>query len=376
MQTACTRITTHSRLPIALGGGFRFMATPLIATMLVACAANGQSACDADANGDGAVGSADITQVLSDWGACAGCSSDFNRDGIVDAADITILLSFWGSPCEPLSWASVIEFAPNAEVVSNAGLRRAIAATGLPWRVRDNASGIEMLLVPPGAFAMGCSSGAGESCFVDEFPVHAVALTEAFYIGRFEVTQGEWTAVTGSNPAYFCAPAYPDGAARPVERVTLAMIGAFLKHTGLRLPTEAEWEYAYRGGATTPFHSTAMHPDGIDDPSRVGDIAWYEGNNGELRAADWGTKRVGTKAANALGVHDMAGNISEWVSDWYGGYPEEPQIDPTGPETGSDRILRGGDWMSPAYFLRASVRSAIWADTANLNHGFRVARHP
>jgi formylglycine-generating enzyme required for sulfatase activity len=270
----------------------------------------------------------------------------------------------------------VLEFAPNAEVVPNADLRKAISATGLPWRVRDNASGIEMLLVPPGAFAMGCSSGASESCFVDEFPVHAVALTGAFYIGRFEVTQGEWTAVTGSNPAYFRAPDYPDGAARPVERVTLAMIGSFLKRTGLRLPTEAEWEHAYRGGSTTPFHSTAIHPDGIDDLARVGDIAWYEVNNGEFLAADWGTKPVGTKAANALGVHDMAGNISEWVSDWYGAYPEEPQIDPTGPETGSDRILRGGDWMSSAHSLRASVRSAIWSDTANLNHGFRVARHP
>jgi len=353
-------------------------ALALAASLGAASVARGQTACDADLNGDRVVGAADLATVLSAWGACAGCAADLNRDGAVDAADLGALLSLWGASCNQLPWATVLEQAPDPAVVTNAPLRKAIAATGLPWRVRDNGTNIEMLLVPPGTFDMGCSASTMFACIADESPVHTVTLTNAFYLGRYEVRQSQWTAVVGANPSYFKGPAYPNAVNRPVEMVSWNAIQGFLTTTGLRLPSEAEWEYAYRAGTTTAFHSMPGASAGSSDDALLTSIAWFAGNNGNPGASNWGTKVVGLKAANALGLFDMAGGVIEWMNDWHSAtyYATSPAVNPPGPSTGMGRVVRGGSWIDGSDFLRASRRDLNAPANANFCTGFRVARTP
>jgi formylglycine-generating enzyme required for sulfatase activity len=341
-------------------------------------AAHAQTACEADIDADGTVGAPDLAALLGAWGACSGCASDVNDDGLVNAADLSALLGLWGGTCSQLPWATVLEFAPNPAVVTNGALRKAIAATGLPWRVRDNASQIEMLLVPQGTFDMGCSASNQFACASDgrESPVHAVTLTNAFYLGRYEVTQAQWTARMGSNQSAFQSASAQVPAAevpnRPVENVSWNTIQGFLSATGLRLPTEAEWEYAYRAGTTTAFHSMPGFPNGTNDDTQVGNIAWFSSNSASQ------TRPVGGKAANALGLHDMSGNVIEWCSDWYSGtyYASSPPTNPPGPATGAARVRRGGSWGVDSNFLRSSYRTYVAPGFANFNLGFRVARAP
>ena len=279
-----------------------------------------------------------------------------------------------------VSWATVLEWEPNAAVVTNTTMRNAITASGLPWKVLDNGTNIEMLLVPAGTFTMGCSASTQFSCEPGgyESPTHQVTLTQAFYMGRYEVTQTQWTAKMGSNPSLFSG--YSDSPSRPVERVSWNMIASgsssFMSITGLRLPTEAEWEYAYRAETTTAFHSYPAQPNGFNDDLLVGNIAWYLGNNGES-GSTYGTKAVGGKRANGLGLFDMAGNVSEWCQDWLGQYSSASVTNPTGPTTGSFRMLRGGDWVSNSTDCRASNRGdTITPDFIYKSIGFRVARNP
>jgi formylglycine-generating enzyme required for sulfatase activity len=204
---------------------------------------------------------------------------------------------------------------PDPAVVTDPALRAAIIATGRPWRIRDTATQVEMLLVPPGTFQMGCIEGSDQfGCTPAEQPVHHVTLPHAFYMSRHELTQAQWMATMGSNPSMFQGQA--DSASRPVEQVSWNAIQAYLGATGMRLPTEAEWEYACRAGTQTPFHN------GSTDDATLGALAWFGsccgGNSGER------THAVGGKAANALGFHDMLGNVWEWVTDGYGPYPDEP----------------------------------------------------
>ena len=339
-------------------------------------AAHAQTACDADIDGDGVVGGEDLSGILASWGACTGCSADINGDGLVDGNDLGAMLVLWGSTCQPLSWTTVLEFAPDPAVVTNGALRKAIAATGLPWRVRDNGTQIEMLLVPPGTFNMGCSPSDQFSCNSNENPVHAVTLTNAFYIGRYEVTQAQWTARMGSNPSWFQGASAQVPAAqvpnRPIEEVSWNMIQGFLSATGLRLPTEAEWEYAYRAGTTTAFHSMPGFPNGTNDDNQGGNIAWFGSNSASQ------TRPVGGKAANALGLHDMAGNVWEWVNDRYSStyYASSPSTNPPGPATGTDRVLRGGSWYLDTHNLRSSNRINNPLGSIGTSIGFRVARAP
>jgi formylglycine-generating enzyme required for sulfatase activity len=262
-------------------------------------------------------------------------------------------------------------------VVWDANLRAAITATGLAWRVKDTATHIEMLLIPPGSFRMGCSASNQSGCFSDESPVHPVTLTNAFYLGRYEVTQAQWQARMGSNPSYFQSPSSDVPAAqvpsRPVEYVTWNMIasaGGFMAQTGMRLPTEAEWEYAYRAGTTTAFHGFTGYPNGTNFDSLVGNIAWFSSNSNSQ------TRPVGGKAGNGFGLHDMAGNVWEWVNDWSGSYSSSAQTDPTGPTTGYYRVYRGGCWCGYTNNLRASGRNGITPDNTADGIGFRVARTP
>jgi formylglycine-generating enzyme required for sulfatase activity len=275
------------------------------------------------------------------------------------------------------AWATLIEAQPDPAVVTDPALRAAIAATGYAWRVRDTATQIEMLLIPPGTFQMGGSASQQFECWSHENPVHTVTLTNAFYMGRYEVTQAQWEAPMGSNPSEFQSASAQVPAAqvpnRPVERVSWKTIQSFLAQTGMRLPTEAEWEYAYRAGTTTAFHGYTGNLSGTNDDNLVGKIAWFTLNsNGQ-------TRPVGGKLANGYGLHDMAGNVHEWVNDWYGKYSSSPQTNPTGPASGAYRVVRGGSWDYDPDSLRASLRY-IFSPGSAINSvryvGFRVARTP
>jgi len=272
-----------------------------------------------------------------------------------------------------IDWGTVLEVLPDPEVVTDPEWRERIIATGLPWRVRDNASQIEMLLVPPGTFMMGCSPSLQFPCFGNENPVHEVTLTQAFYLGRFEVTQAQWTAVMGSNPSYFQSPSSQVPAEqvpnRPVEKVSWDMIQGFEAETGLRLPTEAEWEYACRAGTQTAFN---LPPDGTYDDGLLGQLAWFDSNS-SLQ-----THPVGQKQANNLGLHDMHGNVWEWVQDWYNSnyYAQSPSVDPPGPINGWDRVLRGGSWGGISKYCRASNRGGSFPSDDDGSFGFRAARTP
>jgi formylglycine-generating enzyme required for sulfatase activity len=192
-----------------------------------------------------------------------------------------------------------------------------------------------------------------------------VTLTQAFYMGRYEVTQSQWwSTMMGSNPSTFQGANYPDAANRPVENVSWNAIQGFLSGTGMRLPSEAEWEYACRAGTTTAFNN------GSSDVATVGDIAWYNGNSGNQ------THAVGGKAANALGLHDMSGNVYEWVNDRSAGYSSGPQTNPTGPVSGGYRVLRGGSFGFSTLLLRSSHRYSLTPASASWYSGFRVARNP
>jgi formylglycine-generating enzyme required for sulfatase activity len=200
-----------------------------------------------------------------------------------------------------------------------------------------------------------------------------VTLTKPFYLGRYEVTQAQWQARTGSNPSSFVPPTFSDEPTRPVEEVSWNdIVNDFQPGTGLRLPTEAEWEYAYRAGTTTAFHGYAAMPNGFNEDSLVGNIGWFY---------DWVTHPVGQKAANGFGLYDMAGNVEEWCADRYGQdyYSSQPANDPVGPSSAllhPLRVLRGGSWNYNSAYLRASSRQDISPDLVSNIYGFRVARTP
>jgi formylglycine-generating enzyme required for sulfatase activity len=263
----------------------------------------------------------------------------------------------------------VVEWFPDPAVVTDPVLRAAISDTGRPWRVRDTATQVEMLLVPPGTFRMGCTMASNQSgCSAQELPEHQVTLTNAFYLGRFELTQAEWQAKMGNNPSAFIGSSaqvpWEQIPNRPVENVSWSTIQGYLGATTFRLPTEAEWEYACRAGTQTPFYN------GSTDDDTLVNLAWYSPTSmGQ-------TRPVGGKAANALGFHDMLGNVWEWVSDRIGDYSAEPKTNPSGPVSGPARGFRGGAWNDVAYFVRSYVRNGGAEGTTQSNIGFRVARTP
>jgi len=348
---------------------------------IIACAAalmfaplnqQANAQCLADVNHDNYINGSDLTAILSTWGTNGGSAGgDINSDGTVNGLDLAFVLSWWGV-CPGPTWATVLEWAPDAAVVTDANLRAAIVSSGFAWRVRDNAANIEMLLVPAGTFTMGCSASTQYACWSAETPTHQVTLTQAFYMGRYEVTQAQWQAQMGSNPSY--ASGYSDSPSRPVEHVSWNMIASgstsFMYLTGLRLPTEAEWEYAYRASTTTAFHSYPAQPTGFNDDTLLENIAWfYPASGGQTHA-------VGGKFANGLGLHDMAGNVWEWCQDWYGPYSSASVTNPTGPTTGSYRLLRGGYWYFFSSYCRASQRGNLTPVGIYDFVGFRVVRTP
>jgi formylglycine-generating enzyme required for sulfatase activity len=324
--------------------------------------------CPADTNNSGAVNGVDLAIVLGAWGTSGQSDgdADINRDGVVNGQDLAFVLGAWGPCITTPAWATVIEVAPDPAIVTNPTLRTAISATGLPWRVYDTGTQIEMVLIPPGTFQMGCSPSLQYGCHELETPVHPVTLTQPFYMGRYEVTQAQWTARMGSNPSRFQGPNHP------VEQISWNTIQPFLRATGMRLPTEAEWEYAYRAGTTTAFHSMPGLPNGTNDDNQLGTIAWFDGNSAGQ------TRPVGQKAGNGFGLHDMSGNVREWVNDWYSAdyYASSPSVNPPGLSAGTYRVLRGGGFYLSSVSCRSSDRNYNFPSAVYLLFGFRVARNP
>ena len=198
------------------------------------------------------------------------------------------------------------------------------AASIKEWpQLIQNEIGMEFVLIPAGTFRMGASRLRADP---SEKPRHEVTITRPFYIGKYEVTQGQWQAVMGSNPSHFdnC------GERCPVDSVTWFDAQAFAGRLNeiegtesYRLPTEAEWEYAARAGSNKSRYGP------------VDKIAWHRGNDSDR------THPVGGKLPNAFGLHDTLGNVAEWVQDWFGPYSKKPQTDPTGPGSGRHTVVRG-----------------------------------
>jgi formylglycine-generating enzyme required for sulfatase activity len=220
----------------------------------------------------------------------------------------------------------------------------------------------DMVKVRGGTFTMGCTGEQGSDCYDWEKPAHQVTVSE-FYIGRYEVTQREWRQVIGSDPPGLRFKGCDNC---PVEGVSWEDIQQFLSKlnamTGktYRLPTEAEWEYAARGGALSRGYK-------YSGSNSLDAVAWHDGNSGDK------TRPVGQKQANELGLYDMNGNVWEWCQDWYGPYAAGAQTNPKGPSRAANRIIRGGSWNSGARYCRNTYRNISNPPSfRSFNLGFRL----
>jgi formylglycine-generating enzyme required for sulfatase activity len=280
-------------------------------------------------------------------------------------ARIRVRLKNWEGAVEPLEEALKAKPGdPEAErLLAEAKLHTAPEPT-LTVRLGEGIT-IEMVYIKPGVFTMGGTVDANPNSSWQgiEKPKHEVAITQGFYMGKYEVTQAQYEAVTGTNPSAWKAPDLP------VEQVTWLEAAEFCRLATERtrrqfsMPTEAEWEYACRAG------STGSH--GFDS-SKAGlsEYAWHRGNAGGR------THPVGGRKPNAWGIHDMHGNVWEWVADWYAAdyYSTSPREDPAGPDTGKVRMLRGGSWYADIGFqCRAAFRHFCLPSARYHTLGFRVA---
>lgn len=217
-----------------------------------------------------------------------------------------------------------------------------------------------MVYVRGGTFTMGATAEQGNDAYDDEKPAHSVTVS-SFMICRYEVTQAEWEAVMGSNPSYI------KGSDRPVECVSWKDCQKFIKKLNaasgyrFRLPTEAEWEYAARGGRSSRGYKYAGGND-------IGSVAWYRDNSNSK------THNVGTKLPNELGIYDMSGNVKEWCSDWYGYkyYSSSPTNNPKGPSSGSKRVHRGSSMVNNARFCCVAIRNYEYPDYRGADYGLRL----
>ena len=237
---------------------------------------------------------------------------------------------------------------------------------------------MEFVLIGAGQFMMGSRESAEElakrmkdgkaDLFKNERPAHKVTITKPFFLGKYEVTQGQWQAVMANDLSWFAGPK------NPVEEVSwtdcqkyMAKLNEKLRAAGAKfsLPTEAQWEYACRAGTTTQF-------DFSDDPAKLDEYAWRRDN------AKRTTHPVGQKKPNAWGLYDMYGNVWEWTADWYAEdyYGKSPAVDPAGPDSGESRVLRGGSWYyGGSGFFRCAYRGLNCPpDYRSDDYGFRVVR--
>ena len=222
-----------------------------------------------------------------------------------------------------------------------------------------NGVSFEMVRVEGGTFRIGATAEQGTDAYDWEKPVHSVTLS-SYYIGKTEVTQSLWQAVMGTNPSAF------KGADLPVECVSWNDCQEFIQKLNsltcrnFRLPTEAEWEFACRGGNNSRGYK-------YSGSNNLGSVAWYDDNSGGQ------THPVGSKSPNELGIYDMSGNVWEWCSDWYADYTSYSQTNPTGPQSGSCRVRRGGTWNDFAGYCRSSYRDDYYPAIRNITLGLRLA---
>lgn len=220
---------------------------------------------------------------------------------------------------------------------------------------------IEMMYVKGGTYTMGCTDEQKDECWEFEEPAHIVTLDD-FYIGKYEVTQGLWLEVMGNNPSIFTG-----NDSLPVENVSWDDCKKFIqklnKMTGrnFRMPTEAEWEYAARGGKKSKKTK-------YSGSNNIDEVAWYWNR----KEGTISTHKVGTKHPNELGLYDMSGNVSEWCSDLYGKYKNFSQVNPTGSIYGSERIIRGGNCASTTRLCRVSYRTMTTPNTTINRIGLRL----
>ncbi len=266
--------------------------------------------------------------------------------------------------------------------MSRSFLVHAVASPNIvAWMTHSiiNSVGMEMVRIPPGTFQMGAESGFSD----DEQPAHEVTLTADFWIGRYEVTQFEYSAVTGESPSantreqplpvetvpWFDAVAFANGlSAREglpscYDPSGNVIGGDIYACRGYRLPTEAEWEYMARAGTDTIYFFG-------NDPARHGEYAWIS-RNSQSR-----TRLVGSRRANPWGLHDVYGNVYEWTHDWYDAsyYSNSPQSNPPGPATGTVKSLRGGSWRQDFDHAESASREGFHPTTRRSSVGFRLAR--
>jgi len=306
-----------------------------------------------DINGQPVIGA-----VVEETGTKNISVTDIDGNFIIKAksSSITVTVTFLG--CVPkqvkLTEGTKEEITLIEESYKN---QPSLSASTVTIPVKDGVS-IEMIKVEAGTFMMGATPEM-EIPDDDEKPVHQVTLTNDYYIGKYEVTQALWQTVMESNPSSF------KGNNLPVEQVSWndcqEFIGKLNSITGrkFRLPTEAEWEYAARGGKKSRGYQ-------YSGSSNISDVAWYNGNSGSK------THLVGTKQANELGLYDMCGNVLEWCQNWYGSYVSSSQTNPTGAVSGSYRVIRGGSWYSSARFCRSSCRDSGTPGIRNSRLGLRL----
>ena len=291
-----------------------------------------------DVNADGDVNVSDVTALVNQIigsGSYSAQACDVNGDGEVNVSDVTALVNLI------INGGGESEFKNQTFTV--------------------NGVSFEMIAVEGGTFTMGATDEQASDAYSDEKPTHQVTLS-SYYIGKTEVTQELWQAVMGSNPSGF------SGANLPVEKVSWEDCQIFIailnELTGkyFRLPTEAEWEYAARGGSKSQGYK-------YSGSNTVDDVAWYPSNSSSK------THPVATKAPNELGIYDMSGNVLEWCSDWYSSsyYSSSSQYNPTGPASGSRRVYRGGSWGSSARLCRVSYRDYNGPSYRFYNLGLRLA---
>ena len=266
---------------------------------------------------------------------CFAQKQDVNEDGVVNSSDVVEIYNYIATGGNSGGGGDISS--------------QTITVSNLGATVSFN-----MIAVEGGDFFMGATLEQ-ESPSTDEMPAHKVTLS-SFAIGETEVTQELWTVVTGSRPttsaAYQWVDKYGKGNDYPAYYVSWDDCQDFItklnSFTGknFRLPTEAEWEYAARGGNKSKGYQ-------YSGSNNIGDVAWYIGNT--INSV-YNTHHVKTKQPNELGIYDMSGNVEEWCQDWYGSYSSSSQTNPKGPSTGSDRVFRGGSWPSYAGDCRSANR--------------------
>jgi len=372
-----------------------------------------------DLSGDGISDGADITVLLACWGAdCP--QHDLNQDGVIDGIDLAYLLTNLGQTqvLTIPSWAdpSSVQCCPDNITVPNSAVRQSIVATGYAWKVTDMQTQMKLVMLPTATagFSMGCSKptapytcpgGGGTSCTLQNCNNHpspyssafcgcypdevwsnsqqsTVFLTQNVYMGVTEVTRAQWQKVNPADPSHYTTVGIHGASCTdlPVQDVSYTAIQSWLRHTTAQfsLPTEAQWEFACRAGSNGAFPyyngeppNTGPNDAMLSDQGKLIDFAWFN------TTTDWyqgtGPKPVGLLKANWYGLYDMNGNVWEWVADWYNGgpYTGTGGTNPTGPQNGTDRVLRGGNWGDMNYdFLKCSYRAHQPPNAPNEGPGF------